>query len=167
MNWIQRNKKWLIIAGIFLAVATTVFLIWFFNRRKNYGENKPENQDPVNYSKDDFFKSVLSGLNVPVSDTNVATLKEWQRHEGGTASFNPLNTTKVINKGETNFNTAGVKNYPDFVTGVEATIRTLKLNYYVAIVEALAKELPTWKGNSGIVTALNTWGTTNYANSLV
>lgn len=160
MNWFQRNKKFLIIVGIILAIVTIIFLFWFF------GQKNSINNDPVNYSKDDFFKAVLKGLNVPVSDTNVTQLNNWQKHEGGKAHFNPLNTTKVMNSGETDYNSAGVKNYPDFKTGVDATIKTLKLSYYKSIVEALAKELPTWKGNSGIVTALNTWGTTNYANSL-
>lgn len=110
---------------------------------------------------------MLSGLGVPVSDTNVSTLLRWQKHEGGKVHFNPLNTTMKMNRGETNFNSAGVKNYPDFLTGVQATVKTLKLNYYKPIVDALRQELPSWKGVPGIVTALNTWGTTNYANTLV
>lgn len=147
-------------------IVTVLVLLYLYYKSKNI-MNKPENKDPKNYSKEDFFRLVLGGLNVPVSDNNLNQLLTWANHEGGDAHYNPLNTTKVVNKGETDYNSAHVKNYPDFSTGVDATVRTLKLNYYAAILDALRQDKPTWKGNSSIVAALNTWGTTNYANALV
>lgn len=164
MNWFQKHKRVVIITGVILLIATACLLVYL--RMQKNPKNKPINKDPKNYSREDFFQSVLKGIGVPDSPGNISILKEWAHHEGGTAAFNPLNTTRVVNKGETNYNSAGVKNYPDFVTGIQATVETLNLNYYKAIVEALRQQQPTWKRNQQIIAALNTWGTTNYANSL-
>lgn len=51
-------------------------------------------------------------------------LDAWQRAEGGTAKWNPLNTTFDL-VGATDYNTAGVKNYSRPTWGVCATALTL------------------------------------------
>lgn len=48
----------------------------------------------------------------------------WMSLEGTSAKFNPL-ATKLSSKGASNFNSVGVKNYPTFTAGVNATYRTL------------------------------------------
>jgi hypothetical protein len=63
-------------------------------------------------------------------------LKAWARAEGGTAAFNPLNTTEPW-RGATDYNSAGVKNYPSGRAGIAATVATLDNGYYKGIVHDL------------------------------
>lgn len=51
-------------------------------------------------------------------------LKAWSQAEGGTAKWNPLNTTFRL-PGSENYNSAGVQNYPAPTWGVYATGLTL------------------------------------------
>jgi hypothetical protein len=59
-------------------------------------------------------------------------LDAWQRAEGGTAQWNPLNTTFYL-PGSTNYNTANVKNYMRATDGVCATGLTLVNGFYNGI----------------------------------
>ena len=58
----------------------------------------------------------------------VAYLVAWQRAEGGSAQFNPLNTTQD-EPAASNYNEVGVKNYQTRQDGLDATVRTLGYNY--------------------------------------
>lgn len=117
---------------------------------------------------DGFFESVLKNIGAPVSTNNLSLLYTWAKYEGGDAQFNPLNTTQNAN-GATNFNSAGVKNYPDFKTGVEATAKTLQNKYYPELLDALKKNKPlnSWENNPAIVSNVRTWGTQNFASDLL
>ncbi len=53
----------------------------------------------------------------------------WARAEGGSAEWNPLNTTEPM-AGASDYNTSGVKNYPSPVAGIAATAVTLSLGPY-------------------------------------
>lgn len=116
-----------------------------------------------------FFEKVLKQIGAPVTKNNLDILAMWEHYEGGTAAYNPLNTTKKA-PGATQYghNVAGVKNYPDFETGVKATADTLKLKYYTDIVSALQnnKALSYWYGHQGIINNLTTWGTIGLAKQL-
>ena len=57
----------------------------------------------------------------------------WARAEGGHAAYNPWNTTEPW-PGATQYNTAGVKNYPTGAAGVAATVKTLTNGYYPGLV---------------------------------
>lgn len=57
----------------------------------------------------------------------------WQRAEGGEARFNAWNTTEPW-PGSTDYNAAGVKNYPTATTGTAATVATLKNGLYPRMV---------------------------------
>lgn len=52
-------------------------------------------------------------------------LEAWHRAEGGTAAFNPLNTTMPA-EGDSLYNSVGVRNYPSYEAGIEATVETLR-----------------------------------------
>lgn len=80
------------------------------------------------------------------------------RAEGGTARFNPWNTTEPW-PGATEYNSAGVKNYPSAKAGIAATLATLRNGRYPGlcrdykdprcftareIVQRNAAELDTW-----------------------
>ena len=53
----------------------------------------------------------------------------WQRAEGGTAKYNAWNTTEPW-PGATDYNSAGVKNYPSAYAGTAATVATLRNGLY-------------------------------------
>jgi hypothetical protein len=65
----------------------------------------------------------------------------WVTAEGTKAKFNPLATTQPMS-GATDFNSVGVKNYPDLKTGLEATVKTLGFSGhgYGAIVRRLKRD---------------------------
>lgn len=71
----------------------------------------------------DFFIAVLQGLGAPVTQNNLDKLAAVARLEGHGGDYNPFNY--VVGPG-TNFNSVGVKNYPDVNTGVAQTVRLLR-----------------------------------------
>ena len=96
------------------------------------------------YNIDEFVRAVLEGIGAPATPGNVAALLSWAAGENTTAANNPLATTQ--GRGDpgrygnpTIFNSHGVKNYPDFETGVRATVDTLNLSHYRDIVTVLKR----------------------------
>jgi hypothetical protein len=75
-------------------------------------------------TREDFARAVLEGINAPDSKRNLWALVSWMQAEGGSAKFNPLNTTQEMT-GATDYNGVGVKNYVSFEQGVAATVKTL------------------------------------------
>ena len=67
---------------------------------------------------------------------NRELLGAWAQAEGGTARFNPLNTTQPW-PNATNYNSVGVKNYRTGSDGVHATAVTLLNGHYDGIVADL------------------------------
>lgn len=67
---------------------------------------------------------------------NLRLLDAWQRAEGGAAKWNPLNTTFSL-PGASDYNSAGVKNYPRPVWGVCAIALTLSNGNYGGILADL------------------------------
>jgi len=128
-------------------------------------------------SDDDFYRAILWGLNLPVTDKNVDFLKLWRIAEMGveqkgeqkkTATNNPLNTTYNNSRDveQSNFNSVGVKNYSKPEYGIESTINTLKNGYYDCILDGLRnnsdyKEIAGCSRRDGKKSAMDTWGTTS------
>lgn len=128
-------------------------------------------------SDDDFYRAILWGLNLPVTDKNVDFLKLWRIAEMGveqkgeqkkTATNNPLNTTYNNSRDveQSNFNSVGVKNYSKPEYGIESTINTLKNGYYDCILDGLRnnsdyKEVASCSRRDGKKSAMDTWGTTS------
>lgn len=73
----------------------------------------------------DFFIAVLRGLGAPVTENNLAKLGAIARLEGHGGDYNPFNYV-IGPANATNFNSVGVKNYPDVLTGIQYTIRLLR-----------------------------------------
>lgn len=132
--------------------------------------NKSSKTEPVSNSPisavaseedEDFYKAVLAGIGATVTPEKMKFLKAWRQAEGGKANYNPFNTTKSA-PGATDYNSVGVKEYPDRQTGLEATINTLKLSYYKDLVSRLlndsssaeqiasSPDLKTWGTGSGV-----------------
>jgi hypothetical protein len=106
---------------------------------------KPNPTDPsvVAARTDKFFAEVLTGIGAPVTPTNIGLLRSWQQAEGGTAAWNPWNTTqRIAVPGVTDYNTTGVKNYPTESAGVTATVSTLLNGKYNPVVSGLRSENP-------------------------
>jgi hypothetical protein len=68
-------------------------------------------------------------LLVPAAPGNLALAYAWARAEGGSARWNPLNTT-FDQAPCSDYNSAGVKNYDTPTAGIAATARTLILEPY-------------------------------------
>lgn len=111
-------------------------------------------------TKSAFAATVLSRLGIPDSQGARDAFVGWMNAEGGhwnnLAKHNPLNTT--LNKpGAGNTGRQGnIKVYPDWATGIQATVDTLRDSRYAGIRKALAA------GNPGAVAAAidaSPWGT--------
>jgi hypothetical protein len=76
---------------------------------------------------------LLAVLGATTRPENLRLLDAWQRAEGGAAKWNPLNTTFAL-PGASDYNSAGVKNYPRPVWGVCATALTITNGNYGGIV---------------------------------
>lgn len=102
---------------------------------------------------------VLRELGAIAGGNAVAFLSAWHACEGGTAAFNPLNTTQPA-AGATNYNSVGVKNYPSEAVGLHATVQTLTNGFYPGLVRDLRSGTVS---PAGIVNRnaaeLSKWGT--------
>lgn len=98
-------------------------------------------------------KQLLRALRAPLTQQNLASLAEWQRREGGSASFNPLNTTQSA-PGAGSYNSVGVRSYRSRMQGLQATVKTLLNGHYGDIVS----DLKAGRG-VGWQQSLKTWGT--------
>lgn len=93
---------------------------------------------------DAFYALVLSGIGAPINQANLSVLRAWARVEGGSASWNPFNTTQNA-QGATAYNSNNgtpVRNYSSEQQGVAATVQTLKSGYYKVIVAGLKASNP-------------------------
>ena len=84
-----------------------------------------------------FASDLLDRLGAPKTAENQRAIVAWATAEGTRASNNPLATTRTA-PGTTDFNSVGVKNYPSYDEGVQATADTLRNGRYGAILDALS-----------------------------
>lgn len=75
-------------------------------------------------TREQWAEAFLTGIRAPASKRNKLVIVSWIQAEGGTARWNPLNTTHDA-PGATDYNSVGVKNYPTYAVGLQATIDTL------------------------------------------
>lgn len=90
------------------------------------------------------WDSLLKGINAPDTPQNAGVLSAWHKLEGGSASYNPFNTT-LKEPGATSYNSVGVRNYTTPEQGLQATISTLKNTKgvgYDKIISALQSNNP-------------------------
>lgn len=102
-------------------------------------------------SRDDkFYERVLKDLGAPVTEGNIMFFKAIRQSEGAKARYNPFNTT-MKKLGSTCYNVlkrdnfggckSGVQNYMSEEDGIDATVETLKLNYYKDIIQGLKNDV--------------------------
>lgn len=107
----------------------------------------------------DWDRKLLLVIAGDVRPEPLRFLRAWQACEGGTARFNPLNTTMSV-PGATPYNSAGVKHYPDELAGLAATLLTIRLPYYKHIIAGLrSKSLTAEQILAASRVDLATWGT--------
>lgn len=113
---------------------------------------------------DGFYDGVLQEIGAPASPNTLSLCRTWQSYEGGSAAWNPWNTTQK-SPTSTDYNSAGVQNFPDEQTGIEATVITLRNGYYPDVLAAFRADLPAsqWGLNPAIIDQINTWGTHGFA----
>lgn len=75
-------------------------------------------------TRERWARSFLRKIGAPESKRNLLVVISWIQAEGGTALWNPLNTTKYV-PGSTPYNYANVRNYPTYAAGMLATVETL------------------------------------------
>lgn len=113
-------------------------------------------------------QAILRGIGAPVNTATIAFLDAWHSFEQSGATNNPLNTTQTAS-GASNFNSAGVKNYPNASIGASATTRTLLNGRYPNVLAALRSGNPFSyfiAHGSAVSSQLNTWGSGNFAKFL-
>ena len=109
-----------------------------------------------------WAKKILGGMGAPSSETNLQAMMRWMAQEGGhsnnSAYYNPLNTTKQMPGELGTMGTQGnIRRYADWNMGTEATLKTLNLNYYKAVVDAFRANADPKEIYHAIVTSK--WGT--------
>jgi hypothetical protein len=102
-----------------------------------------------------FFAAVLRGLGVPVTTNNLNKLGAVAKQEGSGGTYNPFNY--ILGPG-TNFNSAGVKNYPDAQTGIAQTVKLLSQKNTSAMRANLASDGPYSGWLSSTSHFYNSWG---------
>jgi hypothetical protein len=115
-------------------------------------------------SDTDFYKQILSGIGAPITDNNMTYLYAWRQSEGGTASFNPFNTTQRA-EGADNYNSHGVKNYTSAEQGVAATIKTINNGKYESIVNSLRMDRLPMETAEALVAS--PWGTSELIKEVI
>lgn len=83
----------------------------------------------------------------------------WTCHETLTnsgAKFNLLNTTQPF-EGAINFNSVGVKNFPNYQAGIQATINTILNGRYTVIAEILRDNQDNLISDENVASELHTW----------
>jgi hypothetical protein len=103
-----------------------------------------------------WTRDLLALLACPGSLQNTLALIAQIQAEGGSAAFNPLNTT-LNAPGATDYNYVHVKNYISYQQGLSATAATLKQANMKPLMDALKK------GNSAksywVALGISPWGT--------
>jgi hypothetical protein len=122
-----------------------------------------------NAKETQFATDLLTRINAPVTDSNIAAMTTWMKFEGGgggkstglgvnSATFNPLNTTlKTSGSTGSLANTPGVQRYASYDAGLSATAQTLQNGLYGSVLDALKQGTST----SAVLSAVNgsKWGT--------
>ena len=112
----------------------------------------------------EFYKAVLTGVGAPVTNNNLLYLYAWRQAEGGSAAFNPFNTTQKA-LGATNYNKVGVKNYTSAQQGINATVKTLLNGRYSDIISSLKADAAPSQTAEAL--AVSPWGTGEIAKEVI
>jgi hypothetical protein len=117
-----------------------------------------------------FFPRLLELIGVPNTRNNRNFMYAWSSAESSKAKNNPLATTwkteyssyfNCLKKDASGNCILGVQNYKTMEIGLSATAKTLKQDFYKAIIKHLKKDTDTvYRGNLAMKAAFDKWGTT-------
>jgi hypothetical protein len=93
-----------------------------------------------------WASKILKGIGAPVTENNLRAMVSWMHAESSAANNyqgwnNPLNTTNT-EPGSISKNNVGVQQFVNEASGIKATLETLDLPYYKAIVEDFKNNSP-------------------------
>jgi LysM repeat protein len=111
---------------------------------------------------DGFFTGLAAklGQDDPSAET-LAFFNTWARFEGTEARNNPLADT-LIHGGSSKFNDAGVQNYPDEATALDAYLETFNtVPEYAGIIAAVRSNGPY--AEPTVIAGISRWGTSGFA----
>jgi len=113
-------------------------------------------------TREEWSNDLLAFGDWPPSAEKVLGIVAWGVAEGSQALWNPLDTTEPA-AGATNYNSAGVRNYPTQQIGLEAVYATLHNGFYAPILACLAD--PTGSSALALAAAVGRtpWGTGNFS----
>lgn len=75
-------------------------------------------------TRDEWAAAFCLGIGAPATKANRQAIVSWIQAEGGTAKWNPLNSTLKVD-GSWDYNKVPVQNYPSYVKGLGASVATL------------------------------------------
>jgi len=134
---------------------------------------KPENPkisiSSASAIDDEIYKAILTGIGASVTAENFKFLYAWRQAEGGTAAWNPFNTTWNQEYTTTPYNCNDgnpVKNYASKQDGIDATVKTLKQEYYTKIRTGLINNIGAYT-LSTYLDEFNSWGTRSGVNTVL
>lgn len=110
-----------------------------------------------------WAQDLLKRMGYDVNENNMTTILAWEYAEGGhfhnSAHYNPLNTTRDHDKFGVmpGGNSSGVATYPNYKTGMDQTVATLKLGSYQSVRHDLARSAAPATTVAAI--AASPWGT--------
>ncbi len=111
-------------------------------------------------TREQWAQDLLTEAGWSLSIEKIDALVAQASKEDTGAANNPIATTEPA-PGATDFNSAGVKNYPAYIEGLAATVATLRNGRYSQLVGVLSDP----SGGSAVTyctsAELNTWGTGN------
>lgn len=106
-----------------------------------------------------FYRALLRDLDIRETPEKIKFLHAWKQHEDSTAQNNPFNATAHIpGTKDSNYNTGGVRNYPNRKTGLDATVAMLRSGHFKEILSFLKKDNVT-ANEITHAKALKNWGT--------
>lgn len=104
----------------------------------------------------------LQGIDAPITASNLDTVITWIHNENG-HSFNPINTTWGKSHDEWPvINGHGVKAYPDWNTGLRASVATIQESQYSEMLEALRRGTTPQEFEGLLIPT--PWGTNHFFN---
>jgi hypothetical protein len=90
-----------------------------------------------------WARGLLAADSLPQTSCNLSAVLEWEAREGGgfgnQAAYNPLNVNPGPGAGWPGRPAIGAWAFPDAVTGLRYTVRTLNNGYYGGIIAALRR----------------------------
>lgn len=111
-------------------------------------------------TREQWAEGFLGYAGWSLSQEKVIALVAQATREGSGAAWNPLDTTEGA-PGATDYNTAGVKDYPSAAAGFGATLATFLNGRYPELVANLADPAGGSAASYATSAELNTWGTGN------